>query len=150
MSCSRLALKCGIWNGSRLFLTDSDFFLSYLHRHMLKLPGDDSFCKEFRQMDRYRDNVMYEYISDSTVISYITNHRDQKAYTMTVGASKLPIMFDFGYAWVWLRSFRRLSARLIQKHYENKPIQIYRKFHLQKQKKIQIKTLIFFIFLLKT
>ena len=35
-------------------------------------------------------------------------------------------------------------------HYENTPIQIYRKFHLQKIKNFQIKTLIFFIFLLKT
>ena len=35
-------------------------------------------------------------------------------------------------------------------HYENTPIQIYRKFHLQKLKKNQIKPLIFFIFLLKT
>ena len=35
-------------------------------------------------------------------------------------------------------------------HYENTPIQIYRKFHLQKLKKVQIKTLIFFVFLLKT
>ena len=29
-------------------------------------------------------------------------------------------------------------------HYENTPIQIYRRFHLQKHKKIQIKTSIFF------
>ena len=29
-------------------------------------------------------------------------------------------------------------------HYENTPIQIYRKFHLQKLTNIQIKTLIFF------
>ena len=36
-------------------------------------------------------------------------------------------------------------------HYENTPIQIYRKFHLQKLKMFQIKkTLIFFIFLIKT
>ena len=37
-----------------------------------------------------------------------------------------------------------------RQHYENMPIQIYRRFHLQKLKKIQIKTPIFFIFLLKT
>ena len=35
-------------------------------------------------------------------------------------------------------------------HYENTPIQIYRKFHLQKTENFQIKILIFFIFLLKT
>ena len=35
-------------------------------------------------------------------------------------------------------------------HYENTPIQIYRKIHLQKIENFQIKTLIFFIFLLKT
>ena len=34
-------------------------------------------------------------------------------------------------------------------HYENTPIQIYRKFHLQKPEKFQ-KKLIYFIFLLKT
>ena len=36
------------------------------------------------------------------------------------------------------------------RHYENTPIQIYRKFHLQKLKNFKQKTLIFFIFLLKT
>ena len=43
-------------------------------------------------------------------------------------------------------------SRLIdkKKHYENTPIQIYRKFHLQKLKKKSDKILIFFIFLLKT
>ena len=35
-------------------------------------------------------------------------------------------------------------------HYENTPIQIYRKFHHQKNDNFQIKILIFFIFLLKT
>ena len=35
-------------------------------------------------------------------------------------------------------------------HYENTPIQIYRKFHHQKLKTFRLKTLIFFIFLLKT
>ena len=35
-------------------------------------------------------------------------------------------------------------------HYENSPIQIYRKFHLQKLKMFRWKTLIFFTFLLKT
>ena len=35
-------------------------------------------------------------------------------------------------------------------HYENSPIQIYKKFHLQKLKIFRSKTLIFFIFLLKT
>ena len=35
-------------------------------------------------------------------------------------------------------------------HYENTPIQIYRKFHFQKLKIFRKKTLIFFIFLLKT
>ena len=38
-----------------------------------------------------------------------------------------------------------------QFHYENMPIQIYRKFHLQKTDNFQMQTLlIFFIFLLKT
>ena len=35
-------------------------------------------------------------------------------------------------------------------HYENTPIQIYRKFHLQKLKNFGLKTLIVFIFLLKS
>ena len=35
-------------------------------------------------------------------------------------------------------------------HYENTPIQIYRKCHLKKTEKFQIKPLIFFIILLKT
>ena len=34
-------------------------------------------------------------------------------------------------------------------HYENTPIQIYRKFHLQKLKTFRLTILIFFIFLLK-
>ena len=34
-------------------------------------------------------------------------------------------------------------------HYENTPIQIYWKFHHQKNENFQIKILIFFIFLLK-
>ena len=38
----------------------------------------------------------------------------------------------------------------VSNHYENTPIQIYRKFHLQKIENFQIKTLILFIFLLKT
>ena len=42
---------------------------------------------------------------------------------------------------------RNLYAAL---HNENMPIQIYRKFHHKKEKKIHIKTLIFFKFLLKT
>ena len=43
------------------------------------------------------------------------------------------------------------SVRFVEyMHYENTPNQIYRKFHLQKLKKIQIKTLVFFIFLLET
>ena len=35
-------------------------------------------------------------------------------------------------------------------HYENTPIQIYWKFYNQKNESLQIKILIFFIFLLKT
>ena len=35
-------------------------------------------------------------------------------------------------------------------HYENTPIQIYRKFHLQKLKIFRLKTLLLFKFLLKT
>ena len=35
-------------------------------------------------------------------------------------------------------------------HYENTPIQIYRKFHFQKLKSFRLKTLVFFIFMLKT
>ena len=51
---------------------------------------------------------------------------------------------DCGYS---LEPHRRV---LLFSHYVNTPIQIYRKFHLQKLKNIQIKTLIFFTFLLKT
>ena len=41
--------------------------------------------------------------------------------------------------------------RIHETHYENTPIQIYRKFHLQKTENFQIKKkLWFFIFLLKT
>ena len=46
-----------------------------------------------------------------------------------------------------------LSIQLLcrkTKQYENTPIQIYGKFHLQKLKIFKYKTLIFFIFLLKT
>ena len=40
---------------------------------------------------------------------------------------------------------------LLPMHYENTPIQIYRKFHLKKTENFQIKkALTFFIFLLKT
>ena len=42
------------------------------------------------------------------------------------------------------------SAMLRLNHYENTPIQIYRKFHLKKNENFLIKTLIHFIFLLKT
>ena len=35
-------------------------------------------------------------------------------------------------------------------HYENTPIEIYRKFHLQQTENFQVIILIFFIFLLKT
>ena len=35
-------------------------------------------------------------------------------------------------------------------HYENTPIQIYRKFHLQNTEYFEIIILIFFVFLLKT
>ena len=38
----------------------------------------------------------------------------------------------------------------VKKHYENMPIQIYRKSHPQKLKIFRQKILIFFIFLLKT
>ena len=38
----------------------------------------------------------------------------------------------------------------LTKHYENKPIQIYRKFHPQKTENFQIKNSDIFIFLLKT
>ena len=41
-------------------------------------------------------------------------------------------------------------GRHTAQHYENMPIQTYRRFHLQKRKNFQIKTPIFFIFLLKT
>ena len=43
-----------------------------------------------------------------------------------------------------------LILEYLRLHYENSPIQIYRKFHLQKLKIFRWKTLIFFIFLLKT
>ena len=41
------------------------------------------------------------------------------------------------------------SNSLLLSHYKNSPIQVYRKFHLQKTENFQIKTLILFIFLLK-
>ena len=51
-------------------------------------------------------------------------------------------------------NFPPLGDLLFFFHYENTPIEIYRKFHLQKlkifRKKQQQKNLIFFIFLLKT
>ena len=43
-----------------------------------------------------------------------------------------------------------LLKLIVFQHYENTPIQIYRKFHLQNLKNFRYKTLIFFIFLLKT
>ena len=36
------------------------------------------------------------------------------------------------------------------RHYDNSPIQVYRKFHLQKTENFQIKTMILFKILLKT
>ena len=42
------------------------------------------------------------------------------------------------------------SGKVSARHYENMPIQIYRKFHLQKLKIFRLKTLIFFTFVLKT
>ena len=62
----------------------------------MRLPGDDTFCKEFRRLDQYKN--IYEYILDSTVISFITNHRDQKVPFMSVGLEKVPVMFDYGFA----------------------------------------------------
>ena len=59
----------------------------------------------------------------------------------------------------WLHSTRRVFRVvlfvaflfcLFDPHYENTPIQIDRKFHLQKLKIFRQKTLIFFQFLLKT
>ena len=47
-------------------------------------------------------------------------------------------------------SYKIIKSTTVPTHYENTPIQIYRKFHLQKLNIFQIKTLIFFIFLLKT
>ena len=47
--------------------------------------------------------------------------------------------------------FVSFSKRVLEFHYENTPIQIYRKFHLQKLKlSDKKKTLIFFLFLHKT
>ena len=43
-----------------------------------------------------------------------------------------------------------LHSELLNMHYENTPIQIYRKFHLQNLIIFSKKILIFFIFLLKT
>ena len=45
---------------------------------------------------------------------------------------------------------KALAVPLEVCHYENTPIQLYRKFHLQKIEIFQIQMLIFFIFLLKT
>ena len=44
----------------------------------------------------------------------------------------------------------KLVRRYVFSHYENMPIQIYRKFYHQKMKIFRKKNLIFFIFLLKT
>ena len=44
---------------------------------------------------------------------------------------------------------KKLVSTTTREHYENMPIQIYRKFHLQKLKIFRQKSLIFFIFLLK-
>ena len=43
-----------------------------------------------------------------------------------------------------------IHQKVVKWHYENTPIQIYRKFHLQKLKIFRWKTLIFSLFLLKT
>ena len=56
--------------------------------------------------------------------------------------------------WVIQWSYNSLSKENCSErlflHYKNTPIQIYRKFHLQKLKIFRWKTLIFFIILLKT
>ena len=71
----------------------------FLQRFMLNLPGDDSFCKKFRRRKLYRPEYMYRHVLDSAIISYITNHRDQKMFVkQTVPTIYLPIMFDFGFA----------------------------------------------------
>ena len=49
-----------------------------------------------------------------------------------------------------LHKFRCTHIILKFPHYENTPIQTYRKIYHQKNEKFQIKILIFFIFLLKT
>ena len=48
-----------------------------------------------------------------------------------------------------MRTYKLFSLRNKKNHYENTPIQIYRKFYLQNQKFSDKKALIFFIFLLK-
>ena len=63
---------------------------------MLNLPGDDSYCKEFRQLKYYKDPSIFAYILDFTVLSFITNHRDQKPFIAENGTSCVPIIFDFG------------------------------------------------------
>ena len=66
---------------------------------MLKLPGDDSFCKTFHQMEQYKTDTMYGFVLDSAIISYLTNHRDQKMMrAKNESGLSLPIMFDFGFA----------------------------------------------------
>ena len=65
---------------------------------MLKLPGDDSYCKKFRQMDPFKSPRDFGDILDITVISYITNHRDQKITFLKSGSSFMHIMFDYGFA----------------------------------------------------
>ena len=60
------------------------------------MPSNDSYCKTFRQLDIYKEPSMFEYILDFTILSFITNHRDQKVAIVHNETTSLPIIIDFG------------------------------------------------------
>ncbi|KAK3575705.1 hypothetical protein CHS0354_006573 [Potamilus streckersoni] len=65
-----------------------------------KLPGDQSFCKEFRDKPPYTDDKWFLHVIDMAVVDYFMNNFDQK-HTYIAGDDGQPyanIMLDFGHS----------------------------------------------------
>ena len=67
---------------------------SYVHN----LPGDNAYCSIFRNLSAYRQPRDFGDFLDAAVISYITDHRDQKITVIRDKSISLNVMFDFGLA----------------------------------------------------
>ena len=66
--------------------------------HSHKLPGDNSYCHMFRKLNSYRKPRDFGDLLDATVLSYITDHWDQKITVIRERSVSLSVMFDLGYA----------------------------------------------------